>query len=227
MLLACVLSGTELQAQSLKGTKRSMDKQVREMRKHDYDSLKSRVEMERYAKRGYIVPIPREMRTYRLSDLVSHPYARPEVKLFIERASAQYIRACGEKLVVTSLTRTDRPGNGSDRSVHPAGMAVDFRYSQNAKCRKALESILLPLEGIGVLEATRERKPKHYHVVVFPEYSDYVAGKIARVHVVRKGENLSVIARRYKMSVAELKRLNGQRSDKIRAGQKLKVKKPR
>ena len=36
---------------------------------------------------------------------VSFPFARPEVELFVQRLSGQYRRACGEQLVVTSLTR--------------------------------------------------------------------------------------------------------------------------
>jgi len=42
-------------------------------------------------------------------------------------------------------------------------------------------------------------------------------------YVVKKGESLSVIARRNGTSVAQLKRLNGLKTDKIRIGQKLRV----
>ena len=44
-----------------------------------------------------------------------------------------------------------------------------------------------------------------------------------RTHTVRSGESLGVIARRYGVSVNDLKRWNGLRSDMIRAGQKLVV----
>ena len=40
---------------------------------------------------------------------------------------------------------------------------------------------------------------------------------------VRSGDNLSVVAHRHGVSVAELKRMNGLRSDRIYAGQTLKV----
>lgn len=43
-------------------------------------------------------------------------------------------------------------------------------------------------------------------------------------HTVKKGENLSKIARRYGISVAKLKKLNGLKKDNIRAGQRLRVK---
>lgn len=52
-----------------------------------------------------------------------------------------------------------------------------------------------------------------------------VAGKSApTIHKVVSGESLSVIARRYKVTVAKLKQLNNLRSDRIRIGQKLVVK---
>ena len=100
------------------------------------------------------------------------------MKTFIERLSDQYRDACGERLVVTSLTRpiTRQPPNASAISVHPTGMAVDLRRSDSSGCRQWLETVLLDLEGKGVLEATREQYPPHYHVAVFPNpYLQYVA----------------------------------------------------
>jgi LysM repeat protein len=109
---------------------------------------------------------------------VSHPVARPAVRVFVERLAAQYRAACGEKLVVTSLTRPvlEQPRNASDLSVHPAGMAVDLRVSRDRGCVRWLEKTLLSLEKQGVLDVTRERRPPHYHVALFPDpYTRYVA----------------------------------------------------
>ncbi len=108
---------------------------------------------------------------------VSYPFGVPEVKLFLERLGQQYYEANGEPLVVTSLTRptSQQPRNAHQLSVHPAGMAVDFRVPQDAKARQWLESVLLQLENRGVLDVTRERFPPHYHVAVFPaQYGAYV-----------------------------------------------------
>jgi hypothetical protein len=100
---------------------------------------------------------------------VSFPVARPEVVVFLERLAADYRAACGEKLVVTSLTRpiTRQPRNSSPLSVHPAGMAIDLRIPPRADCRHWLETQLLELQAADVLEVIRERRPPHYHVGLF------------------------------------------------------------
>jgi hypothetical protein len=113
---------------------------------------------------------------------VSFPYARPEVLLFIQRLAAQYRQDNGEKLVVTSLTRPIalQPGNAHRLSVHPAGMAVDFRVPATHAERAWLEKALLGLENSGVLDVTREKHPPHYHVAVFPaEYLAYAKARMA------------------------------------------------
>jgi hypothetical protein len=47
-------------------------------------------------------------------------------------------------------------------------MAVDLRVSRDASCREWLSAELLELETMGLLDATLERRPPHYHVAVFP-----------------------------------------------------------
>jgi hypothetical protein len=115
---------------------------------------------------------------------VSFPYARPEVLLFIERLAAQYHAENGAKLVVTSLTRPAdlQPRNAHQLSVHPAGMAVDFRVPASVKGRVWLEKALLGLENARVIDVTREKNPPHYHVAVFPaQYLAYAEKKKAAV----------------------------------------------
>ena len=114
---------------------------------------------------------------------VSFPYVRPLVKQFLDRLAAQYYAATGKKLVVTSLTRptSRQPRNASPLSVHPAGIAVDFRVPAHSADRFWLEATLLMLESEGVLDVTRERRPPHYHVAVFPEqYESYLAARHPR-----------------------------------------------
>jgi hypothetical protein len=101
---------------------------------------------------------------------VSFPFARPEMRLFLQRFAAQYRAACGEPLVVTSLTRPQllQPPNAHRLSVHPTGLAVDLRVSQDPACRDFLETTLLAMESEGVLDVTREWNPPHYHLALFP-----------------------------------------------------------
>jgi len=164
-------------ADSLGGSRASLDRQNRVAQQHDFTYIQTPRQLKRFVSKGWLVRI-RPNRSFRLNG-VSFPYARPEVATFLQRLGAQYRSACGEKLVVTSLTRpsTRQPRNASDRSVHPTGMAMDLRYSRKRSCRRWLERVLLSLEGSGVLEATRERRPVHYHVALFPrQYTAYVSG---------------------------------------------------
>jgi hypothetical protein len=168
-------------AQSLRGSTASMERQHGVAIENDFTFLRTGRDVARFVRLGLLV------RVGATADVelagVSHPYARPAIRLFVQRLGAQYRAACGERLVVTSLTRPEdgQPRNASDESVHPTGMAVDLRVSQSARCRAWLERVLLSLERTGVVEATRERRPPHYHVAVFPgRYAAYVRNLTSR-----------------------------------------------
>jgi LysM repeat protein len=170
------LGAASAEAQSLRGSPQAMQRQNRVAVDHDYTFLQTSAQVRRFVELGLLVHLPGND-DYALAS-VSHPYARPAVKLFVERLAAQYRSACGEKLVVTSLTRPvrEQPRNASHLSVHPAGMAVDLRVPGKASCRSWLERTLMSLERQGVLDAIRENRPPHYHVALFPEpYTRYVA----------------------------------------------------
>ena len=128
VLLALTTASAAL-GQSLRGSSASLDRQNRQAQRHDFTLLRDAAHVQRFVDAGYLVPI-RGNGNYTLK-AVSFPFGRPAVKLFIERLSAQYRRACGEQLVVTSLTRPigNQPRNASRRSVHPTGMAIDLRRS--------------------------------------------------------------------------------------------------
>jgi len=227
-------------AQSLSGSKASMVRQSRMARQHDYTYLRTSSQVHEYARRGLLVRLSGNS-DYRVAD-VSFPYARPEVKTFVERLAGQYRDACGERLVVTSLTRptTRQPRNASPLSVHPTGMALDLRRSGRPACRAFLEKTLLSLEGRDILEATKENRPPHYHVSLYPEpYMRYLASKgvkggeksrggevalatLAKYRV-RGGDSLWEIAKRHGTSVASLKRANGMSSSRLKPGQVLEI----
>jgi LysM repeat protein len=168
-----VLPSPSAALQTLRGSSESMARQNAVANEHDYTFLRTSSDVRRFTDLGLLEPL-RGNGHYELA-AVSHPVARPAVRTFIERLSAQYVSACGEKLVVTSLTRptAGQPRNASDQSVHPAGMAVDLRISNKSKCRSWLERTLLSLEKTGLLDVTRERRPAHYHIAIYP--SPYIA----------------------------------------------------
>ena len=235
--LICALAwGAAAEAQSLRPSRASLDKQNRQARAHDFSYLASAADVRRFVSAGLLVELPRETGDYLLHD-VSFPYARPEVKLFIERLSSQFRAACGEKLVVTSLTRpqSHQPWNASSRSVHPTGMAVDLRrYYPKASCRSWLDRVLLSLEESDVLEVSVERNPPHYHMAVFPtQYAAYVArltGEQALVadaelvtYRVRRNDTLWRIAQNHGTTPAAIQRSNGLPDTTIHPGQLLKI----
>lgn len=203
-----------------------MDRQNRAARSHDFTFLRNPAEVRRFVDLGLLTRVSGN-RDYELAG-VSFPYTRPEVLLFIERLSRQYRAGCGEKLVVTSLTRpkSRQPSNASSRSVHPTGMALDLRRSHKRSCRRWLESTLLYLERKRVLEAGYEPRPPHYHVAVFPRpYQQYVErrmqGGVPREYLVRRGDTLWKIAKENDLTVSEIKRQNSIRGDRIHPGQML------
>jgi nucleoid-associated protein YgaU len=113
-------------------------------------------------------------------------------------------------------------------------MAMDIRRSNSRACRSWLEKVLLSLEGAGVLEATRERNPPHYHVALFPkQYASYVDRRLADAaetgtavavaYRVRSGDSLWSIARKHGTSITELRTVNELRGSRIYAGQVLTV----
>lgn len=227
-----LLSPGRAEAQSLGGSDRSVDRAYRMAQQHDFTFLRNSSQVQRFVSGGYLVRLPSGW-NYRLH-AVSFPYTRPEVATFIERLSSQYRRACGEILIVTSLTRplSRQPRNASEFSVHPTGMAVDLRRSGSRTCRSWLERVLLSLEKTGVLEATRERYPSHYHVAVFPrQYGAYVERLVARDrardeksrYTVRTGDSLWTIARRHGTTVDRLRVANGLNGSRIYQGQVLTV----
>ena len=232
LALACMAAfSTPAHAQSLKGSKRSLDAQNRVAEQHDFTYISTTAQAKRFVELGHLVHV-KSNGDYHVNR-ISHPYARPEVELFVSRLGRQFRSACGEQLVITSLTRptSRQPRNASSRSVHPTGMAMDVRRSNSRACRSWLEKVLLSLEGAGVLEATRERNPPHYHIALFPnQYASYVDRRLAdadrsgeQEYRVRNGDSLWSIAQLHGTSISELRTVNELRGSRIYAGQLLTV----
>jgi hypothetical protein len=163
-------------ADGLSGSPSSMVHQHEIAVKEDYSFLRTPTEVRKLATAGALVPIV-ESPNLALSK-VSYPFARPEVRDFVEHFAERYRDSIGSRLVVTSLTRPSsaQPRNAHKLSVHPAGMAVDLRIPADPSARRFVERWLLQMEKAGVLDVTRERNPAHYHVAVFGEkWAPYAA----------------------------------------------------
>jgi hypothetical protein len=228
LVLFCSLPHWQLEAQTLTPSRRSLDLQNREAAQHKFSFIKDRDQLLWFVDNGHLVPV-RGNDLYTLK-AVSFPFARPEVLHFVERLAEKYSATCGEQLVVTSLTRPSRyqPRNASPRSVHPTGMALDLRRTNNYVCRRWLESVLLDLEDLGVLEASKEKSPPHYHIAIIPrryrENQEWApTSESNSKYRVARGDTLYRIASRYRTSVDEVKRLNALRSSRIYPGQLLAV----
>ena len=203
---------------SLRGSRASMEYQHTHAVANGYGFAHTSRDVSQLVSSGELVKV-RETRTMVIHN-VSYPYLRPQVKTLLERLSNQYHNACGEQMTVTSMTRpiARQPVNAADDSVHPTGMAFDLRVPSNSRCRSWLERTLLTLEDYSVLDVTRERRPPHYHVAVFPEpYQPYPAGVMGqpREYTVRRGDTL--------VALAQIRAANGIRGDLIRVGQALTI----
>ncbi|MDF1504861.1 DUF5715 family protein [Roseisolibacter sp. H3M3-2] len=164
---------------ALGGSLRSMQRQNAVARQEEFAFVRTQAQLRALVDDGALVRVDNSADVQLLSYV--HPYAQPEVRLLVERLGAQYRATTGQPLVVTSLVRptAEQPSNSHTLSVHPAGMALDLRVPADAKARRWLERTLLALEAEGVLDVTREFRPPHYHVAVFPA--------AYRAHVARQG----------------------------------------
>lgn len=180
LTLALMLASTaSLHAEvvaSLRGSPAAMVQQNEVAKSHGLAFYENPEKIRAAVTRGELVELSGN-ENYEVADFVGFPFLQPAGLVFVERLSAQYREACGQKLVVTSAARptSGQPSNAHKLSVHPAGMAVDLRVSDRASCRSWLENTLLSLEKRGVLNGIREFRPPHYHVAIFPEpYMAYV-----------------------------------------------------
>ena len=170
LLLSCTLSpilAAGLPAQSLRGSQASVDHLYLVARASGLQFHATVRSARRAVAAGEFVALSGN-NDYVPKSSMSLPYATAEVRSYIEHLSAEYHSACGERLVVTSALRpmSRRPRNGSVKSVHPTGIAVDVRKPKRRLCRDWLRQLLLQHEREGTIEATEEFRPPHFHIVV-------------------------------------------------------------
>ena len=176
LLLCSITSGSS--AQSLRGSRRAVNKPYHYATLHDLPFSRSSRDVKRSLHEGYLLKLGASSNY--VTRGVSFPYVTRTTLTFVRRLAAQYRRGCGEKLVITSAVRPEsmQPSNSSEYSVHPAGIAVDLRKPTSGSCLRWLRRNLLIIEKRGDIEATEERHPAHFHVVVIPEaYKEYLASR--------------------------------------------------
>ena len=168
-----------LDAQSLNGSMSSVNRMYRQARAEGFSFFETSTSLRRAVKAGALVRLDGANRHVELHQ-IGYPYVRPATLTFVRRLGAQYHETCGEPLVITSAARpsTRQPPNSTARSVHPTGMAIDLRRPRDRECLSWLREALLDLEGRGLIEATEERWPAHFHVAVFSTpYVRYVGSR--------------------------------------------------
>ncbi len=227
-------------AQSLRGSMASVERMYDYAVRDDLTFYETGNDVRWAAARGELVQLHSD-HGYEMHR-VAFPFVRPATLTFVENLSNEFDRTCGQELVVTSGVRpeTRQPSNSSQRSVHPTGMAVDLRRP-TGRCLTWLRRELLSLENAGVVEATEEHHPAHFHVAVFAkEYLQYAdaqtdvrptamilarapAVATAKKYKVRAGDSLWSIALRHATTVEQLVAANRLASKRIRPGQTLVI----
>jgi LysM repeat protein len=261
-------------AQSLRGSQASVQKMYTRAVRNDLEFFSTSKSVYESVRDGELVMLSITMDM--TLERVTYPFVLPRTRDVLNVFARNYHQACGERLVVTSAARprSEQPRNASPQSVHPTGMAIDFR-KPSGNCLTYMRGQLLALEKLGILEATEERHPVHFHVAVLQRGSfapaqtvaagpsaqtptapaepapvavtaatDSASGTVdlpakpetpatkavkkssatsSSTYTVRKGDNLSVIAKRFGLTVSRLKSINGLKSSALRPGQKLKT----
>jgi uncharacterized protein YcbK (DUF882 family) len=152
--------------QVLRGSPSSVDLMYNTAHVRDLQFLRTPADIYEATKTGalQLISVTRDLELNR----VQYPFVLPNTLRFADSLAKAYHRECGERIVVTSGARAvdKQPRNASPKSVHPTGMAIDFRKPRTPACLEWLRLTLANLEKAGVIEATEEKHPPHFHVAV-------------------------------------------------------------
>ena len=125
----------------------------------------------------------------------------------------------GERAAYTTVVSKTRQSLGAIAAAHDLTARQLGWYNPNASKLKSGnlrpgQTILVPSQAVVAMALD----------VPDPAVERYGGSKGVRIHVVRRGDNLSRIAKKYGTSVRQLKALNGLRKDAVFPGQALVVK---
>ena len=166
-LLLCAARPSALAAQTLRGSQESVDETYEYARGRGLMFHRTGRTVRRAAASGDLVRLGGS-KDYRVKG-ITYPYVLPATRTFVNRLAGEYREACREAMTVTSAVRPSsrQPRNAVPKSVHPTGLAIDLRKPRGSRCREWLRDRLLELEGEGIVDATEENYPPHFHVVVY------------------------------------------------------------
>jgi hypothetical protein len=169
---AALMLTTSAAAQTLRGSRASVELMYERAQEQSLDFMATPAEVYRALAAGSLEVL--SFSDDLALEKTGFPFVLPGTRRFTDSLATAYHAACGERLIVTSGVRPidEQPRNASPQSVHPTGMAVDFRKPRD-KCLAWLRSSLVKLENEGVIEATEERFPAHFHVAVLGQDAEH------------------------------------------------------
>ncbi len=144
--------------------------------------------VKRFRQSRLLVPVPTETKTYYVTGV--HPslrVARPWTRLFIEQVASAFHELFGQRLRITSLTRTQgaqkalirinpsaAPAHGPVQSTHLTGAAVDVsrRFMSDDQVAWA-RTVLWRLKERDLIDVAEEFREPHFHVLVRRGYGTY------------------------------------------------------
>lgn len=167
VLLGGVLVTAPLAAQTLRGSQTAVDESYEHAQRRGLTFHRTGRTVRSAAATGQFVRLGGNA-NYRVAG-VTYPYVLASTRRVVERLAEEYRDVCRERMTVTSAVRPSsrQPRNASEKSVHPTGLAIDLRKPRRSACRSWLRQRLLELEADGVVDATEEYRPPHFHVVVY------------------------------------------------------------
>lgn len=168
VVLAGVTAAGGGSSASLHGSPASVDLMYDAAESNGLHFYRSAADISKGLKAGALVPIAGTPNVEIAG--ASFPLALTGTHEFLTRFALEYAASCGEPLTVTSAARPESRHlrNGSPKSVHPTGMAIDLRKPRDGRCLQWVRDQLLELESRGAIEATEEFHPPHFHVAVLP-----------------------------------------------------------
>ena len=134
----------------------------------------------------------------------------------------------GQRLLIRSQVRSTRSSSGVEYVVRRGDSLskIAARYSMSVTELKRINGLrsnkIYPGQRLRTRFSAAQPSRTRSYTVQQPRTRPSL-GQVEMDYVVRRGDSLSKIAARYSMSVTELKRSNGIRSDRIYVGQRLKI----